>query len=194
MPHSFLMKTALLAFLVFGSNAMAAVVSTMGNNAEALFADRGFQMIPVYEMPIAGDEAPARVYEIIRPRGERIIIGRLNTSCSCVRLEAGKSVFERGERAFVTLRNVRPTPSNGQTYAFYVQLTSPIRTTLRTDLFLQSDRFRQTYPHSNAMSAMQPTAYHQLRSQAAHPTPNQQPYQYQQQPQAYQPPERPSYR
>lgn len=131
------------------------IVSTMGN-VDAVMEANGFRIIPVYDMiqiASAGDLAQPQVFEIIRPGAEKIRIGRLNTSCGCVRLEAGKMVFEKGERAFLTLRNIRETPAAGQHYALYVQITSPIRTTLRADTFFQSDRFRhplQAAPISSA--------------------------------------------
>lgn len=130
-----------------------ALVSSMGN-VNAVMEANGFRIVPVYDMiqvASSSDQAQPQVFEIIRPGAERIAIGRMNTSCSCVQLEATKPVFERGERAFLTLRNVRETPPNGQHYAFYVQIVSPIRTTLRADTFVQSDRFRystQTAPVS----------------------------------------------
>lgn len=132
------------------------VVSSMGN-VDAVMEASGFRIVPVHDMiqiASSNDQAQPQVFEIIRPGAERIAIGRLNTSCSCVQLEAGKPVFERGERAFLTLRNVRETPPNGQHYAFYVQILSPIRTTLRADTFVQSDRFRhstQTAPVSTVV-------------------------------------------
>lgn len=170
MSRSFLVKVSVVSLVFSTSVAMAGMVSTMGN-VNAVMEDRGYRLVPVSERYVPGDESPARVYEIIRPRGERITIGRLNTSCSCVRLEADKAVFERGERAFVILRNVRATPPNGQNYAFYVQVTSPIRTTLRADLFLQSDRFRQARQQPLPL-AMQPTPY---QGQYQQPYPAQQP-------------------
>ncbi len=201
MSRSFLMKMGVVAFMFSTSTAMAAMVSTMGN-VNAVMEERGFRLVPVSEVYVSGDESPARVYEIIRPNNERITIGRLNTSCSCVQLEAEKSVFQRGERALVTLRNVRATPPNGQNYAFYVQVTSPIRTTLRADLFIQSDRFLQAQPQGPDV-AMQPYSYQQQYQQQTysypeypqqyqpqHQTQYQQPqYQYQQQPQQYSSPQ-----
>ncbi len=134
--------SALIAILVI---ACAFTVSA----AEYSSDNTGFQIVPVRDVQvnyIPGDESAPRVYEIIRPYNEPFTIGRLNTSCSCVQLEAPKSTFARGERAFVTLRNVRATPPNGQNYSIFVQINSPVRTTLRHDLFLQSDRFRSQQP------------------------------------------------
>ncbi|MDR1535482.1 MAG: hypothetical protein LBU64_10360 [Planctomycetota bacterium] len=119
------------------------LVSTM-RNVNAVMEARGFHIVPAPDLsgdfPL-GDEAPVLAVEIIRPRGERVTLGRLFTSCSCVQLESDKRVFEEGERAILRFRNVKPTPPEGQVYAMYVQLTGPIRTTLRYDTFLQSSRF-----------------------------------------------------
>ncbi len=133
---------AALALLCTVSTAQAAMVSTMANPGAVMDA-YGFSIVPVQELRISGDEGVARVYEIVRPNGQPFSIGRLNTSCTCVQLEAQQTSFAQGERAFVTLRNVRATPPQGQMYAFYVQITSPMRATLRGDVFVQSDRFRQ---------------------------------------------------
>ena len=122
-----------------------ALVSTM-RNVNAVMESRGFRIIPAPDLsgdhPF-GDEAPVFAVEIVRPRGEKITISRLFTSCSCVRLEADKQTFDEGERAVLRLRNVLPTPPAGQIYAMYVQVTGPIRTTLRYDTFVQSTRFIQ---------------------------------------------------
>ena len=125
------------------ASAEEAVVSTM-RNVNAVMEARGFRLTPAPDMsgdvPF-GDEAPILAVEIIRPKGERVTIGRLFTSCSCVQLESHKRTFESGERAILRFRNIKPTPPEGQTYAMYVQLTSPLRTTLRYDTFVQSSRF-----------------------------------------------------
>lgn len=120
------------------------VVSTMAN-VDAVSEAGGFYLVPVHgysAVRVAGEEAPAQVFEVIRPRGEGFSIGRLHTSCTCVQVETPKSAYANGERAFLVLRNFRATPPNGQNYAIYAQIVSPIRTTLRVDTFVQSDRYR----------------------------------------------------
>lgn len=119
------------------------LVSTM-RNVKAVSESRGYFINPASDSAgqiIPGDEAPTQAFEVIRPSNSRVTIGRLFTSCSCIQLEAAKRTYEPGERIVLTLRNIRPTPSTGQTYALYVQLTSPVRTTLRYDTFVQSSRF-----------------------------------------------------
>ncbi len=125
-----------------------AIVSTM-RNPNAVMQARGFYLAPAPEQTgevPPGDHAPVLSVEIIRPNGEAIGIGRLYTSCTCVRLEAPQRSFQQGERAILKFRNVLATPQQGQNYAMYVQLTSPIRTTLRYDTFVQSQEFRPPEP------------------------------------------------
>lgn len=136
------------------------IVSSM-KNVRAVMESRGYFITPAYESAgqiIPGDEAPAQAFQIVCPTESRVTIGRLFTSCSCVQLEAAKTTFERGEPVVLTLRNVRPTPPNGQTYAIYVQLTSPVRTTLRYDTFVQSDRFIVSEPVVVASAQMVDTS------------------------------------
>ncbi|MCL2000258.1 MAG: VOC family protein [Planctomycetes bacterium] len=116
------------------------IVSTM-RNVNAVAEAHGFRLSPAYDAlrPIGeGDLAPPQAFEILRPTGRPVTIGRLFTSCACIQLEAPKRAFEAGERAVLHLRNITPTPLNGQIYAIYVQITYPIRTTLRFDIFVQS--------------------------------------------------------
>ena len=133
----------MLFFAVSPARTSEGVVSSMGN-VRAVMQARGYYLSTAPEFsgytPF-GDHAPITAIEIIRPNGEPVSIGRLHTSCTCVRLEASKRTFARGERAILNLRNVLPTPPQGHDYAVYVQITRPIRTTLRYDIFLQSAQF-----------------------------------------------------
>lgn len=102
----------------------------------------GYRMVHVPELSgriIPGDKAPAQVFEIVRPAGTAMTIGRLITSCSCILLESGKTTFAGNERAMLTLRNVEETP--GETYSMYVQILDPVKATLRRDVFARSDDF-----------------------------------------------------
>jgi AAA ATPase containing von Willebrand factor type A (vWA) domain len=135
-------------FAVANVASAGTVVSTM-RNVNAVMQARGFYLVPVANttaVQLPGDLAPPQTFELIRPNWEKVTIGRLYTSCSCVRLEAHKNTFERGERAIFTMRNVIATPASGHTYALYVQVTRPIRTTLRVDTFVQSSQFVITEP------------------------------------------------
>lgn len=140
----------LIGFGIFGTQAFAAqkIVSTM-RNVQSVYETNGYFVAPDFDTPaiiIQGDEAPAQRLEVIRPNDAAVSFGRIFTSCSCIQLESPSRTYAMGERAIFTLRNVKPTPSAGQTYAVYIQVTSPIRTTLRYDIFVQSERFMAQTP------------------------------------------------
>lgn len=128
------------AFAADGFNRTAAAPG-----AQAFTEDRGYSIKPVFEMTryIAGDEAPAQTFEVVRPGNGPVEFGRLFTSCSCVQLETPQRYFQAGERALFTLRNVKPTPAAGQVYQIYIQVVRPVATTLQYNVFVQSDRFVQ---------------------------------------------------
>ncbi len=114
--------------------------SARGLNAVA--QAQGFHLQPVGTMPQgAGDLAPVQLVEIVRPGNQAIRIGRLFTSCVCVSLEADSNYFAAGQPAILRLRNVKATPQAGQMYAMYVQITSPVNTTLQLNTFVRSAMF-----------------------------------------------------
>lgn len=127
--------TILLAAWAFSGEA---VVSTM-QNVSAYFQYGGYSIEPLDTVTIAGDHGPAQRFRIARPSNGGFSIGRLYTSCTCIQVSMDKRSFGWGETAVLTVRNVLPT--NGNTYPFYVQITSPIRVTLRYDTYVISDRF-----------------------------------------------------
>lgn len=140
--------TALLFLAAVGAAHAASAASPVAGAGSAA-GDRGFFIVPVYDVRAirtAADSGQPQIFEIIRPNGAPITLGRLNTSCSCVQLEAEKREYAQGERAFLILRNVRATPPDGRMYAFYVQIAAPIATTLRADTFVRSDRFQHAPP------------------------------------------------
>ncbi len=133
--------TCLIALSQLAGAADPALVSSM-RNVNAVMEAQGFRINPAFEHSgymIEGDLGPVQAFEIIRPDGKAFSIGRLYTSCTCIQLESPKRSFAEHERAILLMRNTRPTPTNGQIYAIYVQITSPIRTTLRFDTFVQSN-------------------------------------------------------
>ncbi|MCD8349322.1 MAG: VOC family protein [Planctomycetaceae bacterium] len=130
------------AVMIMVANLVAAgeILSTM-RNVNAVPEAHGFQVIPADDVtvaPLPVDHSPGKAFEIIRPDGRPVTIGRLFTSCTCIQLQAHKRTFAAGERAILQLRNIRPTPEAGAVYAIFVQITSPVRTTLRFDTFVQS--------------------------------------------------------
>ncbi len=129
-----------LANAIAANAAAGEVVSTM-RNVNAVSEAHGYSLVAAADIQptaLPGDLSPALSIEIIRPVDRSVTIGRLFTSCSCIQLESQKRVFGVGERAILTLRNTRPTPPSGQTYSVFVQITSPVRTTLRFETFVQS--------------------------------------------------------
>lgn len=132
--------TFLLALVA--SIAGAGEIISIMRNVNAVPEHQGFRINPAYDSAApmgAGDLAPVQAFEILRPQDRPVTIGRLYTSCTCIRLEAPKRSFGPNERAILQLRNISPTPLNGQVYAIYVQIISPINTTLRFDTFVQSN-------------------------------------------------------
>lgn len=129
-----------LVFAVASLAAAGEIYSTM-RNVNAVVEAHGFRLNPAGDIqptPLPTDLSPAQAFEIVRPLDRPVTIGRLFTSCSCIQLESQKRTFAPGERAILILRNIRPTPPAGQVYAVFVQVTSPVRTTLRFDTFVQS--------------------------------------------------------
>ncbi len=128
--------------LIVGSAGIAAgeIYSTM-RNVNAVPEAHGFRLNPAFDATVPqqpSDLSPPQAFEILRPSDKPVTIGRLFTSCSCIQLEANKRTFRPGERAVLQLHNIRPTPPAGQVYALFVQITSPIRATLRFDTFVQT--------------------------------------------------------
>lgn len=112
------------------------------NPGTPYYTARGYYLAPSQAHSgrmYAGDKAPAIGFEIVRPNNAAIRIGRLYTSCSCVQLSSTKTSYAQGEPAILELRNVRPTPLNGHIYELYVQLVSPVRETIRYDIFVKSE-------------------------------------------------------
>lgn len=131
---------AALFSLAAGWTAAGEVLSTM-RNVNAVPEAHGFMVVPAPDVtvaPLSSDLSPGQAFEIVRPDGRPVTIGRLFTSCTCIQLQAHKRTFGPDERAILQLRNIRPTPPAGQVYAIFVQITSPVRTTLRFDTFVQS--------------------------------------------------------
>jgi hypothetical protein len=91
----------------------------------------------VREVP--GDLAPAQVFELVNLTGQPVKLGRLATSCGCIVLLSAKDEYAAGERIEVTLHNIRP--SSGHTYAFFVNVESPVRQMLQQEVYVISDGY-----------------------------------------------------
>lgn len=144
MPPAFFAVFSVFAFALSSGSASFAgeVISTPTRTVGAVMQAEGFSIRPVGINPADdGDLAPRQLFEIARPEGKSVTIGRMFTSCSCIRLEADARSFDAGEEAVLRLRNIEATPPSGQTYSFFVQITAPVKTTLRYDTFIQSSQF-----------------------------------------------------
>lgn len=157
-----LTAVALLFILAVSTIGAGEIISVM-RNVNAVGEYQGFRINPAYDSAAPGtpeDLAPVQAFEILRPQGRAVTLGRLYTSCTCVRLEAPKRSFGPNERVILQLRNVQPTPLNGQVYAIYIQITSPVNTTLRFDTFVQSNSAIMTNadrPDANSLAITTPS-------------------------------------
>lgn len=100
----------------------------------------GFSLVPAEppELPRGPDDlAPPLRFEIVRPAARAIRIGRILSSCGCLRVTAQQREYRGGERAFVEVRNIKPTPPEGGTFAIFLQLVEP-EVTLELDVFVRS--------------------------------------------------------
>lgn len=137
---SALVFCAVLVAAALSAAGEPALVSSMGLTG-AVTSVGGVSIAPAKDvaLPIyTEDLAPPQVVEIIRPDMGPLSVGRLLSSCTCVQASMEKKDFAAGERAFLTIRNVKKTPAEGATYAVFVQLTAPYRETLQYDVFVKS--------------------------------------------------------
>lgn len=140
--------TSFLAFLLSFAIAATAyaseaeLVSTMELMPGITSID-GIRVVPAEDVPgtvYTEDYAPSQVLEIIRPNQRPITVGRLATSCGCLRASMEKRNYDQGERAFIEVRNVKASPPQGATFAVFVQMISPYRSTLQYEHFTKSSR------------------------------------------------------
>lgn len=123
--------------------AAAELVSSMEMDFNAIAAIDGIRVVAATDVPgksYTEDYGPSQVLEIIRGNQAPISVGRLMTSCSCLRATLEKRDFGQGERALIEVRNVKPTQPNGAEYGIFVRLTEPYKATLQYELFAKSDR------------------------------------------------------
>ncbi len=86
------------------------------------------------------DYGPSQVLEIIRPGDAPLELGRLYSSCGCLRASTEKKRYEQGERALLEVRNVKPTLPDGATYMLFIQINAPAQGILQYDIFAKSER------------------------------------------------------
>ncbi|MDR3210828.1 MAG: DUF1573 domain-containing protein [Planctomycetota bacterium] len=93
----------------------------------------GYQLRPATDIPPGNhpsDAAPSQWFEIIRPGGAPLRIGRVTSACVCVGVRVPKRVIGQGERALIELRAVAKPPRWGLEYAFFVNVAEPVKETL----------------------------------------------------------------
>ena len=103
----------------------------------------GFSIVPAPDIPgrrHEGDLALSQYYEIRRPDMKAMAVKRLLSSCSCMRIIMEKKEFAAGERAFLEVRTVKPTPEGGAMYIGFVQIGSPLDDALQFYVTLKSEQ------------------------------------------------------
>lgn len=135
----------ILAATVTAASAPAAEAALVSSTElmDAVMSSDGMRLAPAEGVSIpryTEDYANPQVLEIIRPNQNAIAVGRIATSCSCLSATLTQKSFGPGERALVEVRNVKATPPQGATYAIFVQLTEPYKTTLQYNMFVKSER------------------------------------------------------
>ena len=105
---------------------------------DPILADSGaIRLVPAPDVPSGnhpGDATPSQWFEIVRPGNGPLRIGRMSTTCVCIRARAPKRRIEAGERALVEVRTVSRPPVNNIIYGLYLNLLEPERLTLDVDV------------------------------------------------------------
>ncbi|MDR1533801.1 MAG: hypothetical protein LBU64_01680 [Planctomycetota bacterium] len=105
---------------------------------DPVLADGGaIRLVPAPDVPPGnhpGDATPSQWFEIVRPGNGPLRIGRMSTTCVCVRARAPKRLIAAGERALVEVRTVSRPPVNNVVYGLYLNLLEPERLTLDVDV------------------------------------------------------------
>lgn len=157
----FLSKYLLIIILLMAAASQAfsgeGLTSTM-QNVSAYFDYYGYSIRPIGTTTTPGDDGPTQLFEVVRPSNCAITLGRLYTSCTCIQVTTNKKSYVAGETALLTVRNVRPT--SGNTYPFYVQMTSPTRVILRYDTYVISDKYAVSIPPVTASLSEPETTTH----------------------------------
>ncbi len=122
----------------FGAQASAGGLASQQEMLfDAVASYDGIRIVAAPDVPIPDytkDPGASQVLEIIRTRMEPITVGRLGLSCSCMQATMEKRSFVQGERAFIVVRKVKPSPRPGATFALFAQLTAPYKAALQYDI------------------------------------------------------------
>lgn len=135
---------ALLAVSMFVAHSSPAAQPELVSSPEMMMAGSsvgGFSIVPADDvaLPIYSEDSTLpQAFEIIRPDMRAFSVGRLGTSCSCIRASLAKKSYAQGERAIIEVRNIKPAPVDNSMYAVFAQLTSPYREALQADVYISS--------------------------------------------------------
>ncbi len=97
----------------------------------------GYQLVPALDVQPGmrpGDAAPSQWFEVIRPDGGPVRLGRIYSTCVCVSPRIATRYINAGERALIEARIVDRPAVNNVTYGLYVQVLEPFATTLDSDI------------------------------------------------------------
>ncbi|MCC8180064.1 MAG: hypothetical protein LIP23_04020 [Planctomycetes bacterium] len=107
----------------------------------AVESAEGYSIVPAPDAATSvytEDLSPPQVVEVVRPGMEAFTVGRIVASCTCLKVSAKRS-YAAGERAFIEVRNVKPTQKDGALYAIFIEITTPVRVTLQHFIFVKSE-------------------------------------------------------
>lgn len=122
--------------VVGSSTPVAAPVVAVGGVDGAVNA-AGYQLVPALDIQPGmrpGDAAPSQWFEVVRPDGGPVRLGRIYSTCVCVSPRISTRYINAGERALIECRIVDRPAVNNVTYGLYVQVLEPFSTTLDSDI------------------------------------------------------------
>lgn len=150
------------------------LVSVMEMDFSGVTAVDGIRIVPVTDIPAkiyTEDYAPSQVFEIIRNNQAPITVGRLMTSCTCIRAVMEKKTFAQGERAIIELRNVKPSQPGGATYMIFARLNQPFSATIQHNVFVQSTMTPGSVPQAQPVVIQEQVYTSSVPSVEAKPKP-----------------------
>lgn len=134
---------AMMLVFSFGSLRAGDTGLTSTHDLVAAFPEiDGFSVVPAPDISgkkYEGDLALSQFYEILRPEMKAMVIKRLHSSCSCMKITMERKAFAAGERALLEVRTVMPTPKGGATYVGFVQVGDPLDDALQFYVTLKSE-------------------------------------------------------
>lgn len=101
---------------------------TMSGNTVTTSPGTALHLAPATDVDVPsfeGDHGPAQIFEVIRPEGTPLKLGRVIMDCSCVQasIMGDKTEYGPDERAFVMVRQGKP--ATGPSFHLSVQVLKP---------------------------------------------------------------------